>query len=147
MVISPSNHTSLPFTAATFLTTYLAVMMQLSGYCYNSKSLELDYEVTLYWITQENLIESSLQNSLSYILLQIVYARYCASYSKWLCVNYEANMWCPCCMTSFCSRTFYFFFLSPVINVMTILSDVTDVTVWPITSISNPRVLKIKNKK
>ena len=27
--------------------------------CYNSKLLELDYEITLYWITQENLIESS----------------------------------------------------------------------------------------
>jgi len=53
-----------------------------SEQCYNSKPLELDYEVTLYWVTQENLIESSLQNSLPYILLQMVCVRYCASYPK-----------------------------------------------------------------
>jgi len=34
-----------------------------------------------------------------------------------------------------------------MINVMTIPSDVTDVTVWPITSNPNPRVLKIENMK
>ena len=50
--------------------------------CYNSKLLELDYEVTLYWVTQENSIESSLQNSLPYILLQIVCTSYCTPYSK-----------------------------------------------------------------
>ena len=33
-------------------------------YCYNSKPLELDYEVTLYWVTQENSIENSVQNNL-----------------------------------------------------------------------------------
>ena len=114
--------------------------------CYNSKPLELDYEVTLYWITQENSIVSSLQNSLSYILLQIVCARYCASYPKWPCVKHEANMWCPCYIISFCSKTFYFLLLSSVINVVTTLSDVTDVTVWPITSNTNPRVLKIEKK-
>ena len=38
-------------------------------------------------------------------------------------------------------------FLSSVINVMTTPSDVTDVTVWPITSNPNPRVLKIENMK
>ena len=27
--------------------------------CYNSKPLELDYKVTLYWVTQENSIKSS----------------------------------------------------------------------------------------
>jgi len=56
-------------------------------------------------------------------------------------------MWYPCCMTSLCSRTFYFFFLSPMINVVTILSDVTDVTVWLVTFNPNPRVLKIENMK
>ena len=46
----------------------------------------------------------------------MVCASYCAPYSKWLCMKYEANMWCPCCMTSFCSRTFYFLFLSPMMS-------------------------------
>ena len=46
-----------------------------------------------------------------------------------------------------CSKLFYFFLLSLVINVVTLLSDVTDVTVWPITSNSNPRVLKIEKYK
>ena len=53
------------------------------------------------------MIKSSLQNSLPYILLQMVCASYCAPYPKWPCVKHEANMWCPCYMTSFCSRTFY----------------------------------------
>ena len=58
----------------------------------------------------------------------MVCASYCAPCSKEPCVKYEANMWCPCCMTSFCSRTFYFFLLSLMIKVVTTLSDVTDVT-------------------
>ena len=115
--------------------------------CYNSKPLELDYEVTLYWVTQENLIKSSLQNSLSYIPLQMVHARYCTSYPKWPCVKHEANMWCLYCMISFCSRTFYSLLSSSVINVVTTPLDVTDVTVWQITSNPNPRVLKIEKWK
>jgi len=115
--------------------------------CYNSKSLEFDYEVTLYWVTQENSIESSLQNSLPYILLQMVRASYCAPYSKWPCVKHEANMWCPCCMTLLCSRTFYFLLLSSVISVVTTPSDVTAVTLWPITSTPISQVLKIETMK
>ena len=56
-------------------------------------------------------------------------------------------MWCLCCMTSFCSRTFYSLLSSSVINAVTILSDVTYVTVWQITSNPNPRVLKIEKWK
>jgi len=77
---------------------------------------------------QENSIKSSLQNSLSYILLQMVCAYYCAPYPKWPCVKHEANMWCPCCMTSFYSRTFYFLLYSLMINIVTTSSEVTDVT-------------------
>ena len=98
-------------------------------------------------VTQENSIESSLQNSLSYILLQMVCASYCAPYPKWPCVKHEANMWCSCCMMLFCSRTFYSLLSSPIINVVTTPSDVTDVTVWQITSNPNPRVLKIEKWK
>ena len=58
----------------------------------------------------------------------MVHASYCASYPKWPCVKHEANMWCLCCMISFCSRTFYSLLLSPMINVVTTLSDMTDVT-------------------
>ena len=115
--------------------------------CYNSKSLELDYEITLYWVIQENSIESSLQNSLSYILLQMVRASYCVPYPKWPCVKHKANMWCPCCMMSLCSRTFYSLLLSPVISVVTTPSDVTAVTLWPITSTPILWVLKIKTMK
>jgi len=50
-------------------------------------------------------------------------------------------------MTLLCSRTFYSFLSSSVINVVTTPSDVTGVTVWPITSNPNPRVLKIENWK
>jgi len=78
--------------------------------------------------TQENLIKSSVQSGLPYILLQMVHASYYAPYSKWPCVKHEVNMWCLCCITSFCSRTFYFLFLNPVINVVTIPLDITDVT-------------------
>jgi len=60
--------------------------------CYNSKPLELDYELTLYWVIQENSIESSLQSSLSYIPIHMVYASYYVSYPKALCVRHEINM-------------------------------------------------------
>ena len=50
-------------------------------------------------------------------------------------------------MMSFYSRIFYFLLSSLVINVVTTPLDVTDVTVWPITSNPNPRVLKIENRK
>jgi len=44
----------------------------------------------------------------------MVHARYCASYPKQPCVKHEANMWCPYCMMSLCSGTFYFFLSCPV---------------------------------
>jgi len=128
--------------------SFLHVLWALSSWCYNLKSLEWDKGQTLVLEkTQENLIESSLQNSLLYILLQMVHASYCTPYPKWPCVKHEVNMWCPYCMMSFCSRTFYSLLLSPMINAMTTPSNVTDVTVWPITSNPNPRVLKIERWK
>ena len=71
----------------------------------------------------------------------MVCASYCAPCPKWLYIKHEANI---CCIMSLCSRTFYFLLLSLVINIMTIPLNVTDVTVWPITSNSNPIVLKIE---
>jgi len=53
------------------------------------------------WVTQENLIEISLQTSLPYILLLMVCANYYAPYPKQPCVVHEVNMWYPYCMTSF----------------------------------------------
>ena len=58
----------------------------------------------------------------------MVHANYCAPYPKQPCVKHEANMWCPCCIISFCSRTFYFFLSCPMINVVTTSLEVTDVT-------------------
>ena len=77
----------------------------------------------------------------------MVCARYYVSYPKWPCVKHEANMWCPYCMMLFCSKIFYSFLLSPIINVVTTLLDVTDMTVYPITSNPKPRVLKIEKWK
>jgi len=121
---------------------------QQEVFCYNLRTLEwIQRSNSCIEKTQENSIKSSLQNSLLYILLQMVHARYCASYSKWPCVKHEANMWCPCCMMFFCSKTFYSLLSSPVINAVTTPSDVTDVTVWLIASNPNPRVLKIEKWK
>jgi len=98
--------------------------------CYNLKFLEWDKGQTLILEkTQENSIKSSLQNSIPYILVQMVYAGYCAPYPKLPYVKHEVNMWCPYCMMLLYSRTFYFFLSSSIINVVTIPSDVADVTV------------------
>ena len=37
---------------------------------------------------------------------------YCAPYPKQPCVVYEANIWCPCCMTSFILDPSTSFFVS-----------------------------------
>ena len=61
--------------------------------CYNLKFLEWDKGQTLVLEKiQENLIESPLQSSLSYILVQMVHASYYAPYSKWPYIKHEANM-------------------------------------------------------
>jgi len=113
--------------------------------CYDLRSLGLDKRTTLvlekYKRTRQRAL---LQNSLPYILLQMVYAKYCAPYPKWPCVRHEVNMWYLYCITSLCSRIFYFFLFSLVINVVIIPSDMTDVTAWLITSNPNPWVLKIE---
>ena len=69
--------------------------------------------------TQENSIEFQVQSSLPYILIPMVRANYCAPYPKWPWVIHEANMWCPCCLTSLCSSSFYILLLSPVISLVT----------------------------
>ena len=74
-------------------------------------------------VIQENLIEIPLQSNLPYILLSMVCAHYCAPYSKQPCVEHEANMCCPCCMTLLYSRTFYFLLLSPMICLVTMPSS------------------------
>ena len=51
--------------------------------CYRLKPLGLDERInSCIGVTQENLIEISLQTSLSYILLLMVHANYCAPYPK-----------------------------------------------------------------
>jgi len=116
--------------------------------CYNLKSLEWDKGQTLILEKiQENSIESSLQSSLPYILVQMVHASYCTPYSKWPCVKHEVNMWYSCCMILLCSRTFYFLLSSLMIYVVTTPSNVTDVTLWPITSNPNSQILKIEKCK
>jgi len=74
-------------------------------------------------VTQENSIEFLVQSSLSYILVPMVCANYCAPYPKWPGVLHEVSMCCPCCMMSLCSRTFYFILLSPVISLVTMPSN------------------------
>ena len=50
-------------------------------------------------------------------------------------------------MILLCSRIFYYLLSSLIINIVTVPSVVTGVTVWPITSDPNPRVLKIEKYK
>jgi len=87
------------FTTVTYLVMHNSVTKPRS--CYNLKSLEWDKGQTLVLEKlQENLIESFLQSSLSYIPIQMVCANYCAPYPKWPCVKHEVNMCYPCCMMS-----------------------------------------------
>ena len=120
-------------------TNYSILYITDCGLCayYNYPTLKYMYVMNLFLrvgdknnpcirVTQENSIRNSLQDNLPYILLQMVRANYCTPYPKWPRVKYEANMWSSCYMTSSCSRTFYDFFSSSVINVVTTLSDVTN---------------------
>ena len=52
---------------------YLVIDLSHKGWTKNNSYIE---------VTQENSIKSSLQNSLLYILLQMVRANYCAPYPK-----------------------------------------------------------------
>jgi len=55
----------------------------LSHYCYESRLLGLDNEITLYRVfTRELDRELFVQTSLPFILLPMVCARYCAPYPK-----------------------------------------------------------------
>ena len=75
--------------------------------------LEWDKDQTLVLEkTQENSIESSLQSSLSYIPIHMVYASYCAFYSKVPCVRYKVNMWYIYCMISLLLESFTSFHVS-----------------------------------
>ena len=106
-------------------------------------------EQLLYWVIQENSIEIFLQTSLSFILLSMVYAYYCAPYPKWLCVKHEVNMWYLCCMMSFVLEPSTSFFQVLWLILWLYHQIVTDVTVWPIISNPNPNCSKngkIKSK-
>ena len=97
----------------------------------------------MYWVIQENSIEIPLQSSLPYILLPMVRAHYCAPYPKRPCVDHEANMCCPCCMTSLVLEpsTKFFYVLWSVLWLHH--QVVTDVIAWPI----NPNPSCFKNRK
>jgi len=56
------------------LSDVVHVMIQKTQSCLKKR--------TLYWVIQENLIESPLQSNLPYIPIQMVYASYCAPYPK-----------------------------------------------------------------
>jgi len=97
--------------------------------------------------TQENSIEIPLQTSLSFILLPMVCAHYCAPYSKWLCIEHEVNMWYPCCMTSFVLEPSTLFSQVSWPMLWPYHQIVTDVTVWLITSDPNPNCSKNRKMK
>ena len=50
-------------------------------------------ERTLYWVTQENLIENFVQDGLSYILITHGLSSTTLAYPKWLYVCLKANIW------------------------------------------------------
>jgi len=60
-------------------------------------------------LTQENSIENSVQDCLSYILISNGLCKLFLAYSKWPCVCLKGNICIPCCMISFpeCSISFY----------------------------------------
>jgi len=99
------------------------------------------------WVTQENSIEISLQTSLSFILLPMVCAHYCAPYPKWPCVEHKVNMWYPYCIMLFVLEpsTLFFQVLWPML--WPHHQIVTDVTVWLITSDPNPKCSKNRKIK
>ena len=88
-------------------------------------------------ITQENSIESSLQDSLPYIPIHMVCASYCASYPKWPCIRHKVNMWYTCCVMSL--------LLEPSTPFPYISWSVT-ITMTNHHSNPNPRVIKIENE-
>ena len=107
--------------------------------CYDSKTLEwVNKKNLILGLTQENSIESSLQSSLPYIPIYMVYASYWVPYPKVPCVRHEVNIWYTCCMMSLLlepSISFYVFYdLS-----LSLSPDVTCfVTVWSCHSNPNP---------
>jgi len=120
--------------------------------CYELKPLELGKRTnSCIRVTQENSIEIPLQTNLPYILLIMVCVHYCAPYPKWSCVEHEVNICYPCCMTSFVLELSTLFSQVSWLMLWSHYQIVTDVTVWPITSNSNPscsknRKIKIKIK-
>ena len=102
----------------TITSTDLACLFVL--HCYDSRlKVFKSRNNSCIGVTQENSIEFLVQSNLPYILIPMVRANYCALYPKWPWVIHEANMWYPCCMTSLCSRTFYFLLLRLVISLVT----------------------------
>ena len=77
-------------------------------YCYDSITLELIKKRNLVLeLTQENLIENSVQDCLPYILKPIVNATLLLAYSKQPCVCLKVNMYLTCYMTSFFQNLLY----------------------------------------
>ena len=110
----------------------------------------------MYWVTQENSIEIPLQSSLSYILLPMVCAHYCAPYPNWPCVEHEANMYYPCYIILLILDPFTKFSYISWSILWLCHQIVTDVTLWPINpnpsysknwKLKNKLKIKIKNKR
>ena len=86
----PPNHTSLPSTVATFLTTHFMAVLQPSRYSvFHGRNTVMNLFLRVgnknnscIRETQENSIEFQVQSSLSYILIPMVRANYCAPYPK-----------------------------------------------------------------
>jgi len=81
--------------------------------CYNSKTLELVNKKNLVLgLTQENLIENSVQNCLPYIQIPNGLCELFLAYPKWPCVHLKVNMCITCCMTSSLPEYFMSFHVS-----------------------------------
>ena len=66
--------------------------------------------------TQENSIESSIQECLSFILKAHGLHYVLLAYSKQSYIHLKVNICCICCMTLYLSRTFYPLFLCYMTN-------------------------------
>ena len=77
-------------------------MQQINGACYKLKTLELIKRKNLVLgLTQENLIENSVQDSLSYILNPHSLCQLLLSYSKQPCVSLKVHICCTCSISLF----------------------------------------------
>ena len=112
--------------------------------CYKLKSLELDKRTTLV-LSNTRKLDRELFYKLVYLIESYRWSMLSTVHPtlKQPYVVHKANMWCPCCMTSFVLKSSTKFFQVSWSILWLCYQVVTDVTVWPI----SPNPSCSKNRK